>query len=526
MSFNGLRYQLPVDSMGTSLPDEVSTLRLILGDQLNINHSWFAKVDPAVVYVMAEIRSETDYARHHIQKVAAIFFAMRHFAHELRRQGHTVYYQQITHEDAATSFPQLFQRLCSVNVITSIEVMEPDEYRLDGIIREVTTATGILVKVVSTEHFYTHRDDLTMMFPKRTSWVMERFYRTMRRKHGILMDGSQPQGGTWNYDAENRKKWNGAPVLSPVHSYRNDCTQVVEDIRKAGITTIGTIDERNLIWPCTRLQALDALNDFVQNRLPWFGPYQDAMTHHSWTLFHSRLSFALNVKLLSPHEVVQAACESTAPLASVEGFVRQILGWREFVRGVYWATMPSYAAMNALGHRGPLPEWFWTGDTAMRCVSHAVRQSLDHAYAHHIQRLMITGNIALLVGAHPDAVDAWYLGIYIDAFEWVEMPNTRGMSQAADGGIVGTKPYVSSAAYIDRMSDYCRGCAYNRKERTGEQSCPFNALYWHFHHRHRPSLQKNHRLAMLYTTWDAMAAETRKEILERGDWLIEHVHEL
>jgi deoxyribodipyrimidine photolyase-related protein len=512
--------------MGTVAKSVPQTIRLILGDQLNINHSWFANVDSTVLYVMAEIRSETDYVRHHVQKVAAIFTAMRHFAHELRSRGHRLYYQRITDAGATRTFADLLQELCTRHNVGSIEVQEPDEYRLDTQLRSIEAQVGIPVRMVSTEHFYTDRLALSSMFPGRTTWVMEQFYRRMRKEHRVLMDGDTPQGGTWNYDSENRKKWSGSPPLPPVRSFGNDCTDVLADITASGIETIGSIQESDLLWPCTRAQALEALDDFVSNRLPWFGPYQDAMTAQVWALFHSRLSFALNVKLISPREVIDAACSSSAPLPSVEGFVRQILGWREFVRAVYWATMPSYASLNALGHQGPLPEWFWTGETKMRCVRHAVTQSLEHAYAHHIQRLMITGNIALLLGCHPDAVDAWYLGIYIDAFEWVEMPNTRGMSQAADGGIVGTKPYVSSAAYIDRMSDYCTGCAYSKKDRTGEKACPFNALYWHFHHRHRNHLEHNHRLSMVYRTWDGMDAVVRSALLERGDWLVNNAREL
>jgi deoxyribodipyrimidine photolyase-related protein len=280
------------------------------------------------------------------------------------------------------------------------------------------------------------------------------------------------------------------------------------------VKTIGTVKAEEFQWPIDRSQSLQVLHYFIQHLLPGFGTYEDAMIQKSWSLFHSRLSFALNLKMLHPDEVIQAAINAMEERPEeisynqVEGFVRQILGWREFVRGVYWREMPAYAGKNFFQHQRPLPAWFWTGETSMNCLRHAIGQTLEHSYAHHIQRLMVIGNFSLLAGLHPDELDHWYLSVYIDAIEWVEMPNTRGMSQFADGGLIASKPYVSSAAYIDKMSDYCGSCAYAQKEKTGEKACPFNSLYWHFHHRHSDKLKSNPRIGMMYKVWEKMENQT------------------
>ena len=376
---------------------------------------------------------------------------------------------------------------------------------------------------VDTEHFLTGRDDLRVFFKGKKRFLMESFYRHMRRRHAILMEGKQPTGGKWNYDHSNRNRYDGAVPLPGAKVFRNDVSDITAMIDRCRVKTIGQIAPGQFIWPVTRRQALDLLKEFVRTRLPHFGTYQDAMTSESWSLFHSRLSFALNTKMLHPMEVIQAAVNSLSHkdkeatgIEQVEGFVRQILGWREYVRGIYWLHMPEYATLNHFGHQGALPDCYWTGETHMSCMRAAIAQSLTHAYAHHIQRLMVTGNFALLAGVHPDAVDEWYLGIYIDAVQWVEIVNTRGMSQFADGGIVATKPYVASANYIDKMSNYCGPCAYDPKKRTGEGACPFNSLYWDFVHRHRATLAKNPRIGMMYRTWDRMTDETRDALLAQA----------
>jgi deoxyribodipyrimidine photolyase-related protein len=325
----------------------------------------------------------------------------------------------------------------------------------------------------------------------------------MRMRHGVLMAGpGKPLGGRWNFDHDNRKPWPGLPHEPADWRSEHDHSVLWQSIRQAGVASFGEPSAQRFRWPLNRAEALQQLDDFIAEALPHFGDFQDALTFRAWRLFHSLLSFALNTKMLNPREVVAkaaAAYESgRVPLAAAEGFIRQILGWREYVRGFYWANMPGYERQNYFDHQRPLPSWFWTGETKMRCLAHAIGQSLEHTYAHHIQRLMVIGNFALLAGLNPAAVHAWYLGVYIDAFEWVELPNTVGMSQFADGGRLATKPYVSSAAYIDRMSDYCKGCHYDKKARVGERACPFNALYWDFFVRNTQRLAANPRLGMVY----------------------------
>ena len=355
---------------------------------------------------------------------------------------------------------------------------------------------------------------------------MEHFYRRMRVQHQVLMDGPrQPVGGQWNFDHDNRKPWRGTPAEPRDARRRHDHSALWATIEAAGVRSFGNPQAGRLAWPLNREEALQQLDSFIDEALPHFGDFQDAMSSAAWRLFHSLLSFALNVKMLNPREVVgkaEAAYRAgRAPLAAVEGFIRQILGWREYVRGVYWTGMPEYADNNFFGHTRELPRWFWDGQTKMRCLSHAISQSLEQAHAHHIQRLMVIGNFALLAGLAPDQVHRWYLGIYIDAFEWVELPNTLGMSQFADGGALATKPYVSSAAYIDRMSDYCKGCHYDKKARVGERACPFNALYWDFFRRNAASLGNNPRMGMAYRQLEKMDAASLDAIAVQAQQMLD-----
>ncbi len=498
-------------------------LRLILGDQLNARHSWFDRSRKDVVYTLMEVRQETDYVRHHVQKVAGFFAAMRHFADELSRRGHRVIYLRLDDPENEQAIEKNLRRLILHEKCTRFEYLLPDEYRLDCQLGNMAAKLPVPAAAVDTEHFLTARGDLQDFFRGKKRYLMESFYRHMRRQHAILMEGQQPLGGKWNYDHSNRNRYDGAVPLPAAKVFRNDVRDIAAMIARSGVKTIGQIVPRQFIWPVNRRQALALLKEFVRKRLPHFGTYQDAMTSESWSLFHSRLSFALNTKMLHPMEVIEAAVNSLTSeneevigIEQVEGFVRQILGWREYMRGIYWAHMPAYAAMNHLDHQAALPDYYWTGETRMNCMRAAIAQSLAHAYAHHIQRLMVTGNFALLAGVHPDAVDAWYLGIYIDAVQWVEIVNTRGMSQFADGGIVATKPYVASANYIAKMSDYCRPCAYDPKKRTGEGACPFNSLYWDFLHRHRAVLAANPRIGVMYRTWDRMTDETRRDLLRQA----------
>jgi len=511
---------------------ELSTLRLILGDQLNISHSWFKKADPKVLYVMMEIRQETDYVRHHVQKVIAFFLAMRHFANELKSKGHKVLYLKLDDENNTQSLTQNLNNLINQYKISHFEYMLPDEYRLDVQLRNFCSTLKITYKTYDTEHFYTSRNELSEFFKGKKTFLMESFYRHMRKKHGVMMLGENPIGGKWNFDAENRKSLPKDLKIPEPKIFKRNVSELNSLLNKHGVKTIGTIDAENFIWPITRKENLELLEYFAKELLPLFGNYQDAMITNSWSVFHSRLSFGMNVKLISPQEVINRCIAewekrpNEISISQIEGFVRQILGWREYMRGIYWAKMPEYSQLNFFNHQAKLPEWFWTAQTKMNCLHHALKQSLDYAYAHHIQRLMITGNFALLAGIHPDEVDKWYLGIYIDAIEWVEITNTRGMSQFADGGIVGTKPYVSSAAYIDKMSNYCQNCFYDKSKKVGEKACPFNSLYWNFYDSHRKLLEKNPRIGMMYKIWDKMQTETKAEILHQAEKYLNEIESL
>ena len=362
---------------------------------------------------------------------------------------------------------------------------------------------------------------------------METFYRHMRKKHHVLIvDGDKPLHGKWNFDEDNRQKLPKEHKPIQPLLFTNNVTNIEIEINKSGVKTIGEVDSENFVWPINRDQSLTLLDFFVKECLPLFGTFQDAMAPNEWSLYHSRLSFSLNIKLISPQEVVNKAIEeyykrpNEIEYNQLEGFVRQIIGWREYMRGIYWLKMPEYATLNYFEHSEKLPTWFWTGKTKMNCLKNAIHQSLQYAYAHHIQRLMITGNFALLAGVNPDEVDAWYLGIYIDAFEWVEITNTRGMSQFADGGIVGSKPYVSSATYINKMSSYCTGCYYDKAKKTGDKACPFNSLYWNFYDKNEIKLAKNPRIGMMYNVWRRMEPIAKAELLEQADYYLKHINDL
>ncbi|WP_025144905.1 cryptochrome/photolyase family protein [Pedobacter jeongneungensis] len=498
-------------------------LKLLLGDQLNLQHSWFTTIDPDTLYVMMEVRSETDYVWHHIQKVCAFFLAMEQFAEERIEEGHDFIYLKLDDSENKQSFPLNCAALIQRHSIEEFQYQMPDEYRLDIELKAFCEKLQIPSQSFDTEHFYTTREELGVFFQDKKGLLMETFYREMRRKHNVLVNGDGPEQGRWNFDEENRKKLPKNHNPDQPYLFNNDMRKIHERVKQAGIKTIGTIDPQNFYWPVTRTQSLELLNHFLENCLPLFGTFQDAMHSDEWSLYHSRLSFSMNTKMLSPKEVISGAIQAwisnptSIAINQVEGFIRQILGWREYMRGIYWLKMPDFESMNYFGYERKLPDWYWTGQTKMRCLKYSITQSLNHAYAHHIQRLMITGNFALLAGINPAEVDFWYLGIYIDAIQWVEITNTRGMSQYADGGMTGSKPYTASANYIHKMSNYCEGCYYDRKEKTGPKSCPFNSLYWDFHDRHRDELEKNPRLSLVYRAWDKMDNDMREEILLRAD---------
>lgn len=510
----------------------MKTVRLILGDQLNRQHSWFEKVDENVIYLMAEMRQETDYVKHHMQKVVAFFLAMRNFSEELTKKGHHVNYYTISDEENPQELEKLIHQTIQNYQIECFEYQFPDEYRLDEQLKNICSNLAIPTKVYDSEHFYTSRYELKDFFEGKKQLLMESFYRMMRKKHDILMVGSQPLDGKWNFDQNNRNKYkNEVPIPFPLE-FHKDVRELVSEIENNGIQTMGSIDASNFNWPTSRNESLQLISYFCKNLLPYFGTYQDSLfTGHKF-LFHSRLSFALNSKIISPKEIIDGVVsyyfenQDEIELAQVEGFVRQIIGWREYVRGIYWKEMPNYSKMNALENYNKLPEFYWTGKTKMKCMQHSISQSLTEAYAHHIQRLMVIGNFSLLAQLHPDAVDEWYLGIYIDAIEWVELPNTRGMSQYADGGIVATKPYVSSGSYINKMSDYCGNCFYNVKDKLGEKACPFNSLYWHFLDEKKHHFEKNQRMSMMLALLKKMKPEELAATKEKAFSILENIENL
>lgn len=509
---------------------KVKTLKLILGDQLNLQHSWLKKPDSSELIVLIEVLSEQEYTTHHIQKICAFFLAMRHFAEMLKKKGFNVFYLSLDDAQNQQSFNQNLIWIAHKTEAEEIVYQYPDEWRVNQHLSQLHKKVKVPVKAVDSEHFLTKRTFLEEFFQGKKTYLMESFYRKVRKDYDLLMDGNQPETGQWNFDASNRKKLPQNHVPQSPLLFNNHVAEVVEMLDKMNVKTIGSCNNLKIHWPINRQQAEETLQYFINHLLPLFGDFQDAMSTQSWSVYHSRLSFALNTKILHPLEVVNAAIDAwrknpqTIHISQVEGFVRQIIGWREYMRGIYWAKMPKYASLNYFNHAKKLPNWFWNGNTKMNCLKHAIKQSLEHAYAHHIQRLMVIGNFMLLAGIHPNEADNWYLGIYIDALEWVEITNTRGMSQFADGGIVGTKPYVSSATYINKMSNYCATCYYNKDQKTGEKSCPFNSLYWNFYHQHREKLQKNPRIGMMYRVWDKM--NNQQQVLAQAESYLQNIEKL
>jgi deoxyribodipyrimidine photolyase-related protein len=483
------------------------TLRLILGDQLNGEHSWFAEVDDDITYCLFELRQETEYVRHHVQKILVFFAAMRRFAQTLREAGHKVEYLPLDAEDNAHSLTDNLARLLQQGAYQRFEYQYPDEYRLDRQLTEFCAGLEIEHVVCDSEHFLTERDAVRQMFEHKKTALMETFYRHMRKHHDVLMDGDQPCTGKWNHDQANRNKLPRGQALPNYPAYRHDVSELQQLLTVSGVDCFGEVDASALDWPLTAAEAEQELDDFLQHRLRHFGDYQDALSERGPWLFHSRLSVAMNLKLIAPQAVIDQAVahwqanQDSIAFSQIEGFVRQILGWREFMRGIYWWQMPEYTTRNHFDQHQGLPSCYWDGDTELACLRHSTTQSLRYAYAHHIQRLMVLGNFALLTGTDPAQVDAWYLGVYADAIEWVQLPNTRGMSQYADGGLLATKPYVSGGAYINKMGDHCSGCRFDVQQKTGADACPFNYLYWHFIDQHMDKLQGNQRMAMMLSQW-------------------------
>ena len=481
---------------------------------------------------MMEVMQEQTYVKHHIQKILAFFGAMRNFAFQLQKAGHEVIYLKLDDPENEQTLDENLRKIIDKNSIEQFEYLLPDEYRLDEQLKSFCKNLEIPSAAFDTEHFYTQREDVGDYFAHKKQLIMESFYRHMRQKHDILMNGPEPAGGLWNFDHDNRKRYDRKVPLPEALPFEHDLTEIRKMLDKKGVQHFGNVVDNKVGLPLSRKEALKLLDYFCENLLPHFGTYEDAMLQQHASLFHSRLSFALNIKLIKPKEVVDQAVktwqsrQNEISLAQIEGFVRQILGWREYMRGLYWNRMPDYAEKNYLSHTAKLPEWFWTGKTKMNCLKHCIGQSLNLGWAHHIQRLMVIGNFAMLYGAHPDEVDAWYLGVYVDAIQWVEIRNTRGMSQFADGGVVGTKPYAASSAYINKMSDYCGSCFYNNKIKYGQNACPYNSLYWDFFARHENLLDQNQRLKLIYGNLHRLKPNDLEQILQQAEHYKQQVDNL
>ncbi len=476
-------------------------LRLVLGDQLSEGLSALEGLDVARdVVLMLEVREECTYVPHHPQKIVLILSAMRHFAAALRARGVTVDYVALDDPANTHSFTSEVVRAVARHKPQGVIATQPGEWRVLEAMRGWEDSLGLPVDIRDDTRFLASLAFFRRWAQGKKALRMEFFYREMRRATGLLMDGDAPEGGEWNYDSENRKRLPRDLIPPPPRRFPPDDTtrEVMALVGREFPRHFGSLD--GFAWPVTAEQAQAALDAFITQRLPRFGDYQDAMAEGEPTLFHALISTSLNLGLLDP----RAACDAAeaawrrgdAPLNAVEGFIRQILGWREYVRGLYWLRMPGYAKLNALEANRALPEFYWTAKSGMRCMDAAIGQTRDLAYAHHIQRLMVTGNFSLLAGVAPAAINEWYLAVYADAYEWVELPNTHGMAIHADGGVMASKPYAASGAYINRMSDHCGKCRFDVKASTGEGACPFNYLYWDFIARHARRFASNPRMSM------------------------------
>ncbi len=501
----------------------IRALVLVLGDQLDLDAAAFDDFDPTCDAVwMAEVPEESTHVWSSKMRIALFLAGMRHFALALRDTGRTLHYTTLDDPDnlgsLAAELDATLRRLTPARVVMTA----PGDWRVMESLKAVVTDAGLTLEIREDRHFFSTVRDFAAHAKGRKSLRMEFFYREQRRTHGILMEGTTPVGGKWNFDAENRESFGAAgpgTLPAPPAFAPDDITRAVLEMVNARFADHPGSLER-FAWPVTRADALHALERFVAERLPHFGRYEDALWPGEPWLYHSQLSAAMNLKLLHPREVVAAAEAAYhaghAPLAGVEGFIRQILGWREYVRGIYWTRMPGYVELNALDARGELPPWYWTGETDAACLREVITQTLTLGYAHHIQRLMVTGLYALLLGVRPDRVHEWYLAVYVDAVEWVELPNTLGMSQYGDGGVLASKPYIASGKYIQRMGGPCAGCRYNPTERIGERACPFTTLYWDFLARHEGLLAANPRTVMQVRNLARIGAAEREEIAARA----------
>ncbi len=506
----------------------MSVLRVILRDQLTSEISSLDDLDPGRdAILMMEVVEDFSDISHHKQKMVLVLSAMRHFAAALRARGLAVDYVELDAECNGGTLTDEVLRAVERHSPERVVVTEASEWRVQKILESWGPLLLCPIEIRADGRFFASRSRFAAWADGRRTWRMEHFYREMRREHAVLMEGRLPAGGEWNYDHDNRKALpSGISPPSRLRFTPDAMTrEVIRLIEQRFSDHFGSLDEFG--WPVTREDALSALQDFIAHALPHFGDYQDAMKRGEPLLFHALLAPALNLGLISPREICAAAEAAwrggTAPLNAVEGFVRQILGWREYVRGVYWTLMPGYANSNALEVSRRLPSFYWSGDTKMRCLHEVIDNTKRYAYSHHIQRLMVTGNFALLAGIAPHEIERWYLAVYADAFEWVEMPNTLGMAVFADGGQMASKPYAASGAYINRMSDFCSGCEYDVKQKSGPGACPFNYLYWAFLIRNEHRLSRNPRLAMPYRTLAGWSQDRRDSILQEAEGFLDQI---
>lgn len=498
----------------------------IFADQLSDSLSSLSSVSPdEATILMMEVRGEAEHVPHHSKKLVFLFSAMRHFAQDLRGQGFDVDYVKLTDDGNTGTFDGEMNRAVARHTPDRIRVTEPSVYRVFEYVKGWEDVLGVPVTIMPDDRFLATKAQFAGWAEGRKQLRMEYFYRDMRRQTGLLMNGDEPEGGKWNYDSENRKPAKGDLFMPKPLWFKPDATtqSVIDMVAAQYPDRFGRLE--GFEYGVTRDNAKAVLAHFIKTALPNFGDYQDAMLTGEPFLYHSLISMYLNAGLLNPAEICEAV-ESAynsghAPLNATEGYIRQVIGWREYIRGIYWYKMPEYTDENALEAKRDLPWFYWSGETDMQCLSQSIGQTIEHAYAHHIQRLMITGNFALLAGVDPKALHEWYLAVYIDAFEWVELPNTIGMSQFADGGVLASKPYASSGAYINRMSDYCKSCRYNVKEKLGDDACPFNTLYWDFMARNKERLGKNPRMGMAYRNLEKMDAEQLKAYREKAAAFLE-----
>lgn len=500
------------------MPDKpVKTLVPILGDQLSVEISSLRSADrEQTVVLFTECLDEASYVKHHKKKLVYVFSCMRHFARELKNDGWLVDYQKLDKDGAIHTISDSIEAAVSRHRCKRIVMTEAGEYRLQQQLMALQSAVKIPMDLLEDSRFLCTHEAFNKWAGSRKQLRMENFYRDMRKQTGLLMEGDKPVGGQWNFDKDNRKPAGDGLKFTPPVRFKPDgiTREVISLVKQNFPDNIGELDD---FWFATcSTEATEALDHFIEYSLPQFGDYQDAMLLKEKFLAHSVVSLYINVGLLDPGEVCEriehAHQQGQAPINAVEGFIRQILGWREYVRGIYWLKMPDYVEQNYFGHSRSLPEFYWTGETRMACLAASIQQTIEESYAHHIQRLMITGNFAMLIGVDPKQIHEWYLAVYADAFEWVELPNTLGMSQFADGGLLGSKPYAAGGNYIKKMSDYCKSCDYKVSKKSGTDACPFNYLYWNFIDTNSDKLSGNHRMAQMYSTWNRMTDDRKSEV--------------